>query len=827
MNIKYLIIDTECLSDYWSFQFKNESGIVGKIISCTCDNDFKQFYELLKAFTRPMYHYSIDYDDVMINVLCKLVENQFTNINYHMRKINDLKIQGNINYFRLNAEFWGEYFSGGKDFDGTVEKIKFIHNDKYIDEFLNDYSKVLGRSKVFKELNFNSIPKINYYYTIKQDKSLIPSISLKNLQLINEGFKVKFDLKNYSSMKAIKDHGLWDDFINYSLNDITSLENIFLDKPYSDIQKRMYAVKAVQMIKPDFKVSDNAIYAENNTALIVEILKIENPNKEFTFNYKDYINTPYKKFNDFVDFVNDNKEIYKKDRDLKEAYCQTFEKEYIQDDKNIENDVLIGSFDELVINETTVVTGLGGIHGAIENTIAENLLHLDYEAQYPSIILQYKELFKEIINIELYEAIYNLRFEYKRKLKTLQYDSEEYIECNNIQDGLKLILNSSYGLINSNFNLPISSKTHGRFICLKGQSLLLNLISKLPAATPLINVNTDGIIVPKFEHKEVVEADRDGYFVLGVKECKKIIQYNVNNYILDHKTKGMFKPSIKQQINKNERITVNTVNAVKLLTGKEIKIEPIYFNAKYIGDDKAYYFSSRGTQLIKNLTKPEILCLNGEPILFTSNKEDAELEMYIKYAEITKDNILNFKFVNDKSKNLMYFEYILHPDTDENNKLKRSMKRKLGKLFNKDLIALTGFRGNVKADNYFNRPIKPLIQYNMTQILTSTETIGFSVHPNGDYTIFDIDIMKNGKVKSGWQVIKPLIEKLKSLDTFQCWNSETKNYNRKFIVKKCDYKLPEEYKKYMEILEDKAVVYSLNNPTRVYDCNWTEIKEFK
>jgi hypothetical protein len=593
----------------------------------------------------------------------------------------------------------------------------------------------------------------------------------------------------------------------------------------------MYAVKAVQLLNPDFKLSESAIYAENNTALIVEILKIDNPNKEFDFDYTEYINTKYDKFNMFVKFVNNNKYI-EKDRDLKELYCTSYEKVYIDDDKVIENDILVGSFDELEINGTTLTFGLGGIHGAIENYIGKSLLHLDYTSQYPSIILQYRELFETLINVDLYEAIYNMRIEYKAKKEKLEVGCDEWIEADLIESGLKLIMNSSFGLINSNFNLAISNKNLGRFICLKGQSLLLNLISKLPDNTLLINNNTDGIIVPKegINIESIVESDRDRYFTLGVKEINNLVQYNVNNYIKDFSVKGMFKPSIKQEINRNERITVNTKNAVKIIMGKEIKIEPIYFRDNVIGDDLPYYFSSKGTQLIKRLTKPEILCLSGEPMLFTTNKEDAELDLYVKYAQITKDNILNFTFINDKIKNQMYYEHILYTDSDENNKAKRSLKRKLGKIFNKDLIGLAGFKGNIKANTYYKgKAIKPLIQYNMTKILTSTETKAFSLHPNGDYTIFDIDIFdkETKKAKKGWEVIKPLLEKLKSLDTFECWNDKTISYNRKFIVKKCNYILPKEYSKYMEILTDKAIIYSIQNIDRNYDCNWKDVKEFK
>ena len=56
----------------------------------------------------------------------------------------------------------------------------------------------------YKNLIINSIPKILGYYTIKPDKTLQMTISLKKLNLIYEGYSIKFDLSKYTKIEDIK-----------------------------------------------------------------------------------------------------------------------------------------------------------------------------------------------------------------------------------------------------------------------------------------------------------------------------------------------------------------------------------------------------------------------------------------------------------------------------------------------------------------------------------------------------------------------------------------------------------------------------------------------
>lgn len=341
----------------------------------------------------------------------------------------------------------------------------------------------------------------------------------------------------------------------------------------------------------------------------------------------------------------------------------------------------------------------------------------------------------------------------------------------------------------------------------------------------------------------LIEIPRDGYFNVSIKTIDKLVQNDVNNYIgisgSRLKKKGMFNLSIKQWINKNEKLAPNIYNAIRLITDKKIEIKPIYFDRRYFSSeilDKPWYFTSkeRGNQIIKNLKKPEIISIDNQPIYFTQNKNNADFEIYKKYAEITKNKILNFTFHKSKNNNLAYFEEKLIEDSPVNINEKRAMKRALGKLFGNKQIGMVGYKGKNKAVSYVNQePIKPLIQYTMTDILKSTYCTGFLVE-NNKYNselpliIIDVDIYdKNtGVAKKGWQVVKPLLAELKKFNTFECWNSRTQKYNKKYIFfnpnKIMDLNLLKEYRDFIEIL-DRATIFTLPGLGDIeYNCNWVK-----
>lgn len=878
-DIKYNIIDIECLyykkdgvnSGYFSYQYLTDEMKEAKIFECRQDKHFHILYKALSNTDRPMYCYSIDYDKLMINCLCKMVEKGITNIAWKLRNISDFMIDGDVNFFQLNKEFWVDIYYKNQNneniddlYQWSLDRLKENKSQPEI-EFINRYDWLFGKSKLFNRLNILEIPKIMYYYTIRQDNKPRMTISLKKLQLFHENYNIKFNFSKYMNMVDIEKDGLYDEFIKYSLNDVDFLKRFWEGKCKDDIIKRIYAVKAVKKLRPDFEVSDRAIYSENNTKLINEILKIDNPEKDIKINYLDYVKTPYSDFNRFVSFTTLNQDITK-DSQLKKLYCEKYDKLYENDDtKKYEDgqvETIVNTIDELNINGIMVKYGYGGIHGAIEKYISEDLIHLDYRSQYPSIILQYKELFRNIIDVDLYEQIYNMRnFEIKPKIKELyteykQLDQDikdqlviiekggndgadiaickdyytrfgqiekEIEELTKLEIGLKLILNTTYGLINSNFRLPIANKTLGRLICLKGQSMLLNLMYKL-GKTEIGNVNTDGIIIKNTENldiDQIVKDDEDRYFVLGVTKIDKLIQKGVNSYIKisngKMKTKGEFNLSIKNIIMKHDKY-IGLHNALRMIEKKSNEIYPIYFNRKYVDiqghedsfKDNAWYLTDKenGNIAIKKTIRPLILGCEGEIMYFTDDKEKARIAEYTKFAQLTYNKIMEHR-LNDNSKGIKYFPYKIISDEDiESIKEKRSIKRKLSKILQRDEILISGKLDMTNENKDIlckgNDPIKELNNYTMTDIIKSKHIIGFYLDSNS-YHMISTDNL----------------EQQEYLDNLNTLTVTHKSGRKCYIFKEFDKEYLSCFK---EVKYQNGISIPLYTLDETYTCNFKELQ---
>lgn len=660
----YIVFDIETLYDYFSIQFKHEKLDDVYVYECYNDYHCKILYENLKKINRPMYAYSLDFDKIMLNSLCRLIEiKKYGNIVQDLRNISEFLIKYKINYKKLVSKYWNikneikcenSYIKYDTLHVLIISQLKkeYIWNSNYY-KFLTEYHFILQKSPVIHNLTINSIPEILGYTAIDIKGNVKMTISLKKLQLIEQGKNIKFDFSKYTKISDIKKDQLYDMFIKYSKNDVSFLEYLFLKKPKDIIMDRWYAYQAVKEIIPNFKINYMIdLFSGSNTNLICNILEIINPNKLIQVDYTKYAKTENEKFNNYVKFVQENKHL--DDKEIKKAY-----KEYYYNLNTASVDML--KYNEIKFGNMIATFSFGGAHGALNNYVGEDLLHLDYASLYPSIILQNKELFKNIINVDLYESVYNMRFKIKAEMKTINKNTKKYKKLDNLQNGLKLILNSTYGLINSMFNISISCRELGRFICLVGQSLLINLTNKILKHDPssvIVNFNTDGVIIKtNKDMTKVIDEDRNGYYKLGVDKVSKVIQNDVNNYIkiIDGvvKTKGCFNLSIKQHINKHERISVNITNVLRILRNEDIQIEPIYFDVAKIMDveDKAYYFSSENTgkMLMKNTKIKKVLEIKGEPIYFTDNKDEADLEIYIKYAKLIKELILNFNYIKTKT----------------------------------------------------------------------------------------------------------------------------------------------------------------------------------
>lgn len=168
----------------------------------------------------------------------------------------------------------------------------------------------------------------------------------------------------------------------------------------------------------------------------------------------------------------------------------------------------------------------GGIHSAIQNYKGEGIYaHADVASLYPSLMIIYDLLSRNVINPKKFKEIKDKRLELK-KLK----DSK--------QEALKIVINGTYG-ISKDRNSSLYDPRQANSICISGQLLNVDLVEKLESTGQLIQNNTDGVIF-KFEDEEHLKQaqeiakeweERTG-LDLEWEIFNKIYQRDVNNYII-------------------------------------------------------------------------------------------------------------------------------------------------------------------------------------------------------------------------------------------------------------------------------------------------------
>lgn len=178
------------------------------------------------------------------------------------------------------------------------------------------------------------------------------------------------------------------------------------------------------------------------------------------------------------------------------------------------------------------VLGWGGIHGALEHYAEEStdrrkIMHIDVTSYYPSLMIVNGYLSRSAQDPEEYKDVYNRRVAAKKAGDKATADA------------LKLILNTTYGAMKNQYN-ALYDPHQANAVCISGQLYLVDLIEKLEdiPSFRLIQSNTDGLIVscavdqlPQVTRQVKLWEQRTG-FSMGMDEVRKIVQKDVNNYVL-------------------------------------------------------------------------------------------------------------------------------------------------------------------------------------------------------------------------------------------------------------------------------------------------------
>lgn len=164
--------------------------------------------------------------------------------------------------------------------------------------------------------------------------------------------------------------------------------------------------------------------------------------------------------------------------------------------------------------------GWGGLHGAPRGFVQEdNVKLMDVNSMYPNILINLNGLTDKT---DEYKRI----LDYRLKLKAEGKKDE--------QAPYKLILNSTYGLLNNQYS-QLNNPHLAFSICINGQIAVYTLAKRLAAVgARIININTDGVaytISNDLDMRVKTDWEKEFNLDLSVDYFKHWIQKDVNNYI--------------------------------------------------------------------------------------------------------------------------------------------------------------------------------------------------------------------------------------------------------------------------------------------------------
>lgn len=172
--------------------------------------------------------------------------------------------------------------------------------------------------------------------------------------------------------------------------------------------------------------------------------------------------------------------------------------------------------------------GWGGIHGAPDQPLHRKglILHVDVTSFYPSIMIHYDMLSRNVSDKAVYKQIYDTRVALKKAGKKKE------------QAPYKIILNATYGISKDKYSAAYDPRRANE-VCVNGQLLLIDLLEHLEGHCELIQSNTDGLIIQIPDTDEAFNTVDDICYEweqrtgmgLGFDVITEIWQKDVNNYI--------------------------------------------------------------------------------------------------------------------------------------------------------------------------------------------------------------------------------------------------------------------------------------------------------
>lgn len=354
--------------------------------------------------------------------------------------------------------------------------------------------------------------KINDYIIIKDKPGWKFSSLLNKIPLINYDVMMNIDrgLKSFEGFmgNSIKESSVPFDIdrklteaelnetVKYCRHDVEQTIEVFIQRK-SDFEAHMGLVK----LACQGKGLDLSLLSKTKpqlSAIILEATKQEHDD-EFDIDFPDTLRI--EKYTGVLDWYNDpSNRCYEKDGKKNQL--------------------------EAMIAGVPHQFGWGGVHGAIPQYHDEGyFLNMDVASLYPSLMIRYNLHSRNMKDPQKYVQIYQQRLQYKK-------------EKNPLQAPLKLVLNSTYGVMKDKNN-GLFDPLQANRVCVYGQLLLLDLIERLEPVCDIIQSNTDGVLVKMRRYEDFNLIDDIAFeweqrigLKLEFDEYRKVFQKDVNNYII-------------------------------------------------------------------------------------------------------------------------------------------------------------------------------------------------------------------------------------------------------------------------------------------------------
>ncbi len=401
-----------------------------------------------------------------------------------------------------------------KIYQDNINEIWVGFNSRHYDQYIlkgilcgfeakriNDFIILKGNPGWKFSSLFRNIPLNNYDVMMSIDRGLKSFEGFMGNDIKESS--VPFDIDRKLTEEEIQET------VKYCRHDVEQTIEVFLQRK-SDFEAHLGLVKIACEGKP----LNMALISKTKAQLSATILEASKReyNDEFEIDFPSTLRI--EKYTEVVDW-------YKN----KENRC------YEKDGKKNQLDIMIAGVPHQF--------GWGGVHGAILQYSGEGyFLNMDVASLYPSLMIQYNLHSRSMKDPKKYEEIYHTRLKYKK-------------EKNPLQAPLKLVLNSTYGVMKDKNN-GLYDPLQANRVCVYGQLLLLDLIEKLEPHCQIIQSNTDGILIKMNSYDDydliddiAYEWEQRTHLNLEFDEYRKVFQKDVNNYIIvdadgKYKSKGAY-----------------------------------------------------------------------------------------------------------------------------------------------------------------------------------------------------------------------------------------------------------------------------------------------